>query len=77
MSGDAGEAVWICNEVGKVELSNSDIEHILAKFWRRAEAARAAGGISKKDQFEGATIPDGWVLDYQIDYWLPPNVVLL
>jgi hypothetical protein len=43
---------------------------------KRGEAAIAAGGISEKDRVEGAVIPDGWKLDHQLDYWLPPNVLL-
>lgn len=59
-----------------MEISQKDIEDVMSRFFRRSEAARAAGGISHKDVVEGATIPDGWRLDHELDFWLPPNIAL-
>lgn len=59
-----------------MEISQKDIEQVLDRFFRRSEAAKAAGGISHKDVVEGTPVPDGWQLDYELAYWLPPNVRL-
>lgn len=59
-------------------LSSGEIDNVLARFFRRAEAARSAGGISRLEIEDGrAVIPEGWKQDYELDYWLPPNVTLL
>lgn len=59
-----------------MEISKNDVEQILSRFFRRGEAAIAAGGIAHKDVVEGVEVPDGWKLDYELAYWLPPNVSL-
>lgn len=60
-----------------MNITTDDIERELSRFWRRSDAARAAGAISVKEQYDGTKIPDGWVLDHELDFWLPPNVRLL
>lgn len=63
-------------------MSGTDITPVvvtdeIARFFRRCEAARHAGGLKKKDVLDGFTIPPGWQLDLTTEYFLPPNVVLL
>lgn len=54
-----------------------DYEALLKRIDRRAAAARNAGGISKEEALDNIhTVPDGWVFDHYVNYWLPPNVVL-
>lgn len=53
------------------------IENTIRRAFRRSEAAQAAGGIGEQDRYNGAVIPEGWKLDYETEYWLPPNVSLL
>lgn len=60
-----------------MKLERRDVENVIAAFFRRAEAARSAGGISRQEVEEGAVIPEGWKRDDQIEFWLPPNVTLL
>lgn len=61
-----------------VEIPLHQIESIVAQFYRRAEAARNAGGISRIEVEDNLkTVPEGWKYDYSIDFWLPPNVDLL
>ena len=52
------------------------VKNTIELMFRRSDAARAAGGISEKDRYEGVVIPEGWKLDCALDYWLPPNVIL-
>lgn len=55
-----------------------DFEAIFRRIKRRCEAARNAGGIPRWEVLDNIrTIPEGWVFDYCVDYWLPPNVVIL
>jgi hypothetical protein len=43
----------------------------------RCDAARGAGGVSMIEHFrDGTPIPDGWVLDEIVSYFIPPNVTL-
>lgn len=60
-----------------MELMRIDTERAIASLFRKCEAARTVGGISARDALEGKPVPDGWRLDYQTQYYLPPNVVLL
>jgi len=53
------------------------IENVIQVMFRRSEAAKAAGGISEYDRMNGVSVPEGWKLDYELDYWLPPNVILM
>lgn len=52
------------------------IESVLNGFFRRCEAAKAAGGIAHRDRVDGMPVPSDWVLDPATEYWLPPNVTL-
>lgn len=60
-----------------MQIDATVIEQTIQSMVRRSDAARNAGGISKIDHMEGAKIPDGWKLDMDIDYWLPPNITLI
>jgi len=60
-----------------MKLETTTITAIINGFLRRGEIARAAGGISMVDVQNGAPVPDGWQLDDRVQYFLPPNVVLL
>jgi hypothetical protein len=57
--------------------TKDSVEIAIITMFRRADAARAAGGISERERVNGAHIPDGWKIDYATKYWLPPNVKLL
>ena len=60
-----------------MQITTQQIEDVLASFFRRCEAAKSAGGIAHRDFVDGTDVPDGWVLDFETYYWLPPNVHLL
>lgn len=49
------------------------IRAILSAFLRRSEAIKAAGGISLQEHLEGKPIPDGWVMDSQCSFFVPPD----
>lgn len=53
------------------------IEMALAAYFRRCQHAQDIGGISLRDAVQGTDVPEGWVLDQETYYYLPPNVVLL
>lgn len=52
------------------------VSGVLGQHFRRCDAARAIG-VSMQAAVEGAEIPDGWTLDPETEYFLPPNVVLI
>ena len=52
------------------------IEDTLKKFFDRCETVKLAGGLSMLEVVEGKPVPPGWYLDWQTDYYLPPNVIL-
>lgn len=60
--------------MGEIEI---DVEGMLGRIFRRCEAARFAGGISKEDILNGRLVPPDWQKDDVVDYWLPPNVHLI
>jgi len=47
------------------------VSDFLSEMFRRCEAARSLGGISMRDVFEGAAIPDGWQFDLYTEYYVP------
>ena len=69
-------------DLGKKIMDNyfgvENVASTLGAFWRRCEAAKNAGGISKMEVEDHLkVVPAGWHYDLWTDYWLPPNVVLL
>jgi hypothetical protein len=62
----------------KMPLHGDDSETAFKRMQRRVLAAENAGGISLEEVLDNVrTVPEGWVLDYELSYWLPPTVVLL
>lgn len=60
-----------------VSYTEQDVKDFLDVLFRRCEAARNAGGVALQDVVEGTQRrPEGWVLDIQTCYYLPPNVRL-
>ncbi len=61
-----------------VELWSEDVtvEHV-RRHWRRQASARNAGGVSFQMAIEGHEIPEGWTMDTETEFFLPPNVVLM
>lgn len=49
------------------------IREVLARHFQRVELIRLAGGISAKAACEGALIPQGWVMDVETDFYIPPG----
>jgi hypothetical protein len=64
-------------DLGNNYFGVENVTSTLGAFFRRCEAAKNAGGISKLREVEGEVIPPGWHYDLWTDYWIPPNVVLL
>ena len=60
-----------------LRLDAAFVGETISAMFRRAEAARNAGGISEFERVKGTPIPEGWKLDYALEFWLPPNVILL
>lgn len=60
-----------------MKLTEEMIVGVLDRVTRRCQAAIAAGGIPHEEAEDGRPVPDGWHLDPQIAYWLPPGVSLL
>jgi hypothetical protein len=58
-------------------LDKDTVERTINSFFKRCEAAKAAGGIALCDQVDGIEVPKDWILDYETYYFLPPNVRLL
>lgn len=59
------------------EITADDVKRVLSEHQRRVSAILAAGGIALYlvvDQ--RATVPDGWVLDTDTDFYIPPNLDL-
>lgn len=53
-------------------LTREIVEDVLDDFMERCEIARPAG-IAYRDYVEGVPVPEGWWLDQETYYWLPPN----
>ena len=50
------------------------VEAVVALSNLKCVTARAAGGIALQDVEEGvAEVPEGWELDLDTDYYLPPR----
>lgn len=59
-----------------MELTAEFVQQILASFLRRSEMIRLAGGVALKDVVDGtAIVPDGWVIDYETQFYIPPGLV--
>ncbi len=55
-------------------LDEDDIRNILTNFQERSKLIQRAGGIAARDVVDGrSTIPTGWILDAQMDFYIPPN----
>ena len=48
-----------------------DTEAILRSFARYVEAVKLVGGVSAHEVLEGKPIPDGFVHDENIDWYVP------
>lgn len=60
-----------------MECTEEMVKNVIDAMFRRCAAARAIGGIALRDVVDGtAEIPDGWALDFDTDYFIPPNVRL-
>jgi hypothetical protein len=61
-----------------MEVTRQQIESIMNQLFRRAEAARNVGGISRMEVEDNVkVVPPGWKYDHSIDYFLPPNIDLI
>lgn len=56
--------------------STEGVAKIINDLYARCEFARAVGGVASFEVIEGRQVPVGWVYDWSIDYWLPPNLAL-
>lgn len=56
-----------------MELTPEMIEYIISSNFRRSEAIKLAGGISAMEVDQGKPIPEGWVLDDVLDFYVPPD----
>jgi hypothetical protein len=63
-------------EATLTEITREFIADLLEEFFARSKAIQEIGGISYKSYMEGAKIPDGWILDRTLDYFVPPNLSL-
>lgn len=55
----------------------SEAERIFEDLARRRQAAREAGGIPMSDVIDRtATIPKDWNFNVELQYYLPPGVVI-
>lgn len=59
-----------------MRLTKEMVEEIISDSLRRCKAAKAIG-LPLYKAMDGEPIPDGWELDYETLYYLPPNVKLL
>lgn len=53
-------------------ITEEEINHYIAVFARRCEEAKMVG-ISLRDATNGAHVPEDWILDHTLEYFLPPN----
>lgn len=54
-----------------MDITEDDVREILESLFDRCARARAMGGIALQDAENGMTVPDGWKLDWQTDYYVP------
>ena len=60
-----------------MEITTADVENILAAQQRRVAVILAAGGIAHMLVVDHrAVVPNGWVLDQETYFWIPPNLDL-
>jgi hypothetical protein len=60
-----------------VKLDEALVRDVLSDFLRRSEAAKAAGAVTMQEVYNGAReVPPGWVLDDELDMFVPPGVSL-
>ena len=58
-------------------ITADDVRNIIASHQRRAAAIVAAGGIPLYEVVDNIkTVPDGWVLDSETQFYIPPNLDL-
>ena len=60
-----------------MELTPEFITEILQSYVERVAIIEAVGGVSMESvQDNRATVPAGWHLDWETDYFIPPNLHL-
>jgi len=59
------------------EFDEAFVRKTIEGFFRRSQAIQAAGGIPLQEVIDGVkTVPEGWRLDQETDFYIPPNLQL-
>ena len=56
-----------------MKLERQMVKDVIHDFFKRSEAIKAIGGISYLEFVEGAKIPEGWVRDTELEFFVPPD----